>query len=76
MSRPSPGTTNYSAIAIDYAGNTSLTATTSITVSVTPGSLCKLVERWVDNRGVCSSSSRYSAAQEKNTTLAHRVLRL
>ena len=49
------GTTNFSAISIDKAGNTSLTATTSITVSVTPGSLCKLVERWVDNHGVANS---------------------
>ena len=48
------GTTNFSATAIDYAGNTG-TGTTSIQVSVTRGSLCALVRRWVANQGVANS---------------------
>ena len=48
------GTTPYSATATDFAGNTGQN-TTSITVSVTRGSLCALVERWVSNQGVANS---------------------
>ncbi|MDB4908035.1 MAG: hypothetical protein JWO05_2819 [Gemmatimonadetes bacterium] len=49
------GTTTYSATAVDKAGNSSLTATTSINVTATTGSVCALVERWVSNKGVANS---------------------
>lgn len=49
------GTNSYSANATDNAGNMSLTATASFTVSVTQGSLCALAERWTSNSGVANS---------------------
>lgn len=49
------GTTSYSATAVDFAGNVSQQATASIKVSVTSGSLCALVQRWVANQGVANS---------------------
>jgi len=42
------------ASAADHAGNES-SASTAFTVSVTSGSLCTLVERWVDKKGVANS---------------------
>lgn len=48
------GANNLSAAAQDNAGNTN-TASTNFTVTVTSGSLCALVERWVTNAGVANS---------------------
>ena len=48
------GTTTLSATAMDLAGNSSALST-SFTVSVTSGSLCTLVRRWVSQRGVQNS---------------------
>ncbi len=44
----------YSASAYDNAGNKN-TASTGFTVTVTSGSLCTLVQRWVSNAGVANS---------------------
>lgn len=48
------GTSGLSASATDNAGNLG-GASTSFTVSVTPASLCNLVRRWVDQKGVVNS---------------------
>ncbi|MBW7935215.1 MAG: hypothetical protein H3C62_16730, partial [Gemmatimonadaceae bacterium] len=48
------GSNSFSATAQDKAGNTNA-ASTSFTVSVTSGSLCSLVQRWVSNAGVANS---------------------
>jgi hypothetical protein len=48
------GTNSFNASATDNAGN-SAAASTSFTVSVTQGSLCNLVKRWVSNAGVQNS---------------------
>jgi choice-of-anchor C domain-containing protein len=48
------GTTTLNASALDLAGNSSALST-SFTVSVTSGSLCALVQRWVSQRGVQNS---------------------
>jgi fibro-slime domain-containing protein len=48
------GTTTLEASATDNAGNSSV-ASTAFTVSVTSGSLCTLVRRWVDQRGVANA---------------------
>lgn len=48
------GTTTLNATVLDLAGNSSALST-SFTVSVTSGSLCTLVQRWVTQRGVANS---------------------
>ncbi len=48
------GTHTLSASATDNAGN-SASASATFTVSVTSGSLCALVQRWVSQRGVANS---------------------
>jgi hypothetical protein len=48
------GANNYAASAQDNAGNINA-ASASFTVSVTSGSLCALVQRWVSNAGVANS---------------------
>ncbi|MCR4339328.1 MAG: hypothetical protein NUW01_05510 [Gemmatimonadaceae bacterium] len=48
------GTSAFSASATDNAGNVG-GASTSFTVSVTPASLCNLVRRWVNQKGVATS---------------------
>lgn len=48
------GTSTFSASATDNAGNSS-SASTSFTVSVTSTSLCNLVRRWVEQKGVVNS---------------------
>lgn len=48
------GTSTFSASAADNAGNVG-SASTSFSVSVTPASLCNLVRRWVDQKGVANS---------------------
>ncbi len=48
------GTTTLNASALDKAGNSN-SATTSFNVTVTSGSVCELVKRWVSQRGVANS---------------------
>lgn len=48
------GVNTYSATAADVAGNAA-SATTSFTVSVTQGSLCALVQRFIANKGLQNS---------------------
>ncbi|MDE3127867.1 MAG: hypothetical protein KGL38_07670, partial [Gemmatimonadota bacterium] len=48
------GTQTLNASATDNAGNNA-TGSTSFTVSVTSGSLCNLVNRWVSQHGVANS---------------------
>ncbi len=48
------GTTTLNASATDKAGN-SASASTQFTVQVTSGSLCSLVQRWVNQAGVANS---------------------
>jgi hypothetical protein len=48
------GEMSFSAQAVDTAGNIG-TASTSFTVSVTPDSLCHLVDRFVQNKGIHNS---------------------
>ena len=48
------GTSSFAASATDNAGNAAA-ASTSFTVTVTAASLCSLVERWVDQKGLAKS---------------------
>ncbi|HUE89451.1 MAG TPA: hypothetical protein VMO26_25525 [Vicinamibacterales bacterium] len=54
------GSSSFSASATDKAGNSSA-ITASFVVSVTPGSLCNLVRRWVSQKGIANSLCRQLA---------------
>jgi len=64
------GTSTLSASAMDYAGLTS-TASTQFTVSVTSGSLCTLVQRWVSQKGVANSMCQQLANRAYGAFINH-----
>ena len=64
------GTTTLSASAMDHAGLTS-TASTQFTVSVTSGSICALVQRWVSQKGVANSMCQQLANRAYGAFINH-----